>query len=116
MADEFMDNGIFLSKASKAREFAILETQRTLKAKSILTGRSLLNVSPYLNETLFEFTHWCWDKENKPRDERDHAMENLGRLLLEEPRWIAQDSGEFNVKELDYSAGVPLDLEEFSLD
>jgi hypothetical protein len=49
----------------------------------------LLVVSPWLEETLFEFGHWCWDtKENKPRDERDHAMENLGRLLLEEPKWV----------------------------
>lgn len=115
MADEFMEYGIFLSKGSKAREFAILETQRMLKHR-INGERPLLSVSPYLSETLFEFTHWCWDKENKPKDERDHAMENLGRLILEEPRWIAQESGEFVVKELDYSDGVPLDLEEFSLD
>jgi hypothetical protein len=117
MADEFMDNGIFLSKASKAREHAILETKRVLKHK-INGERPLLNVSPYLTETLFEFTHWCWDtKENKPRDERDHAMENLGRLLLEEPKWInAGDGADFNMKDLDYSEGVPLELEDFSLD
>jgi hypothetical protein len=116
MADEFMENGIFLSKASKAREHAILETQRVLKHR-IDGTRPLLNVSPYLDETLFEFTHWCWDKENKPKDERDHAMENLGRLLLEEPKWIdVSDYGKFEIKELDYSEGVPLDLEDFSLD
>jgi hypothetical protein len=117
MADEFMDNGIFLSKASKAREHAILETQRVLKYK-INGERPLLNVSPYLEETLYEFTHWCWDtKENKPRDERDHAMENLGRLLLEEPKWIsAGDNAAFEIKDIDYSAGVSLDLEDFSLD
>lgn len=117
MADEFMDNGIFLSKASKARDHAILETQRVLKHR-INGERPLLNVSPYLNETLFEFTHWCWDtKENKPRDERDHAMENLGRLLLEEPKWInAGDNVAFEIKDIDYSQGVPLDLEEFNLD
>lgn len=116
MADEFMENGIFLSKASKAREHAILETQRVLRHK-INGERSLLNVSPYLDETLFEFTHWCWDKENKPRDERDHAMENLGRLLLEEPKWFDQsDNGQFEVKDIDYSEGVSLDLEDFSLD
>lgn len=115
MADEFMDNGIFLSKASKAREFAILETQRALKTR-LVQGSPLMNVSPYLDETLYEFTHWCWDKENKPRDDRDHAMENLGRLILEEPAWYPQDNGKFEMKEIDYSEGVPLDLEEFSLD
>lgn len=115
MADEFMENGIFLSKASKAREFAILETQRALKVR-LPQGSPLINLSPYLEETLFEFTHWCWDKENKPRDERDHAMENLGRLILEEPKWFAQESADFEVKELDYSEGVSLDLEDFTLD
>ena len=88
MADEFGEHGLFLSKASKAREHAILETKRVLRSTT-LNGTAMLNVSPQLDETLFEFGHWCWDtKENKPRDERDHAMENLGRLLLEEPKWI----------------------------
>jgi hypothetical protein len=88
MADEFGEHGLFLSKASKAREHAILETKRVLRAKT-LNGTALLSVSPQLEETIFEFGHWCWDtKENRPRDERDHAMENLGRLLLEEPRWV----------------------------
>ena len=120
MADEFMENGIFLSKASKAREHAILETQRVLKVR-INSERPLLNCSPYINETLYEFTHWCWDtrekRENKPRDERDHAMENLGRLLLEEPKWFNPNEGaDFVQPEVDYSEGVSLDLEDISLD
>lgn len=115
MADEFSEHGLFLSKASKAREHAILETSRVLTAK-LLGGRSLLNVSPYLDEVLFEFGHWCWDKENKPRDDRDHAMENLGRLLLEEPRWIdANDSKDFVMPDLTFDK-VNLDVEDFSLD
>jgi len=118
MADEFAEHGLYLSKASKAREHAILETKRVLKARG-LNGATLLNVSPHLDETLFEFTHWCWDeRENKPRDERDHAMENLGRLLLEEPRWISPDSNKnFNVPELTFET-PNFDLEDlgYSLD
>lgn len=116
MADEFSENGIFLSKASKAREHAILETQRVLQAKS-LNGVAQLNVSPNLDETLFEFGHWCWDtRENKPRDERDHAMENLGRLLLEEPRWIdSNDASGFTMPEMTFEK-PELELEDFNLD
>ncbi len=118
MADEFSDNGIFLSKASKARAHAILETQRALLAR-LLGGRPIINVSPYLTETLFEFGHWCWDtKENKPRDERDHAMENLGRLLLEEPKWIDSNSNaSFTVPEMTFEK-PELELEDldFNLD
>jgi hypothetical protein len=116
MADEFNEHGIFLSRASKAREQAILETKRVLRARS-LNGSPLLNVSPYLAETLFEFGHWCWDtRENKPRDERDHAMENLGRLLIEEPRWIDSTGQQsFDVPEITFDK-PELDLEDFSLD
>jgi hypothetical protein len=116
MADEFSEQGLFLSKASKAREHAILETKRVLRTR-LLNGQSLLNISPYLEETLFEFGHWCWDtKENKPRDERDHAMENLGRLLLEEPRWLDPNVAKsFSVPDLVFDK-VELDLQDFSLD
>jgi hypothetical protein len=116
MADEFAEQGLFLSKASKAREHAILETKRVLRTR-LLNGQSLLNVSPFLQETLFEFGHWCWDtRENKPRDERDHAMENLGRLLLEEPRWIDSNSNQsFTISEPTFDK-VDLNLPDFSLD
>lgn len=116
MADEFAEHGLFLSKASKAREHAILETKRMLRANH-LDGHPLLMVSPQLDETLFEFTHWCWDtRENKPKDERDHAMENLGRLLLEEPKWVNQgDNVNVEVQDEEFS-NVPLDLEDLSLD
>jgi hypothetical protein len=116
MADEFSEQGLFLSKASKAREHAILETKRVLRTR-LLGGQSLLNVSPFLQETLFEFGHWCWDtRENKPRDERDHAMENLGRLLLEEPKWLDQNQGQnFSVPDLVFDK-VELDLPDYNLD
>jgi hypothetical protein len=120
MADEFGEHGLFLSKASKAREHAILETKRVLRSRT-LNGVALLHVSPDLGEVLFEFGHWCWDeRENKPRDERDHAMENLGRLLLEEPKWVDPAGyAPLQMKDLDFlNTPESLDLEDmgFSLD
>ncbi len=83
MADEFGDAGVFISKATKALEQGILAVKRVLKTPG------QLYVSPLLEETNSEFTHYAWDtKENKPRDANDHAMENLYRLVLEEPRWL----------------------------
>jgi hypothetical protein len=111
MADEFSDCGLYLSKASKAREQAILDTKHALKRDKFLY------VSPELDETLFEFTHWCWDeRENKPRDERDHAMENLGRLLIEEPRWIDPGESRDFVQPVEEFTKPELDLEPFTLD
>jgi hypothetical protein len=118
MADEFAEHGIYLSKGSKARDHAILETQRVLRS-STLNGAAQINVNPGLTETLFEFGHWCWDtRANKPRDERDHAMENLGRLLLEEPRWMSPDASKgFSVPEITFES-PDLNLEDlgYSLD
>jgi len=95
MADEFADGGIFVTKATKALEQGILAVKRVLKTQNQIW------VSPYLEETLFEFTHYCWDtRENRPRDERDHAMENFYRLVLEEPRWFSPDSTTFVLPEL----------------
>jgi hypothetical protein len=100
-----------------------LETKRVLRVKT-LNGVALLHVSPDLAEVLFEFGHWCWDtrekRENKPRDERDHAMENLGRLLLEEPRWVDPAGyAPLQMKDLDFNnTAESLDLEDmgFTLD
>lgn len=83
MADEFFSEGIFISKATKALEQGILAVKQVLKTPN------KLYVSPEVRETLKEFTHYAWDtRENKPRDKDDHAMENLYRLVLEEPRWF----------------------------
>jgi hypothetical protein len=83
MIDELAKSGLYFSKASKAREHGILRVKSELKQKD------RLYVSPLLEETLFEFTHYCWDeRENKPKDANDHAMENLYRLCLEDPTWV----------------------------
>lgn len=85
-AEDFAAAGLYLSKASKDRSAGILETKRLL----VTPGPNIV-FSPDLEETLSEFATHCWDeKENRPKDENDHAMENLGRLLLEKPKWIDQ--------------------------
>jgi hypothetical protein len=39
--------------------------------------------SPLLKETLFEFSRYVYDADKqKPKDEHDHMMENLYRLVL----------------------------------
>jgi hypothetical protein len=95
MADEFSSAGVFISKASKALEQGILAVKRALKTEN------LVHLSPYLEETLFEFGHYAWDtKENRPKDERDHAMENFYRLVLEQPKHIPKHSTKFVMPEL----------------
>jgi hypothetical protein len=111
MVDAFGDNGIYLSKASKAREEATLRTQQLLKRVDALY------VSPLLEETLSEFATYCWDtKLNKPKDENDHAMENLGRLVLEDPRFVDQDGNRSLSIQPEQFSGLELDMQNLTLD
>ena len=113
MADEFYRCGLMLTKASKAREHATLRAQQCLKMPDYLY------FSPNLTETLYEITHWSWDlKSGKPIDDRDHAMENFGRILLEEPRWYAPNNEQaVSFADLEISTtAVDLSLPDFELD
>lgn len=112
MADEFAAGGIFISKSSKALEQGILAVKRALKTPE------LVHVSPYLEEFLFETGHYVWDpKENKPKDERDHAMENFYRLVLEQPKYISPVSERLVIPELVIDRpDLGFDPMDFSLD
>lgn len=82
MEEEFARCGVMLEKATKALSQGILKVQEELKKPNNLY------FSPYLQETLFEFERYVWDKDNKPLDKNDHMMENLYRLLLDDLRYI----------------------------
>jgi len=86
LEQEFFAKGVFVEKASKALTQGILRTKDELKLENNIY------VSPLLEETLYEFQGYRWDpKTGKPVDENDHMMENLYRLLLEEPKWMDMD-------------------------
>ena len=82
MAEEFCKHGIMVEKATKAREQGILRVKETLKKDNTLY------FAPSLKETLWEIQRWSWDKDNKPVDKDDHMLENLYRLLLDDPIFI----------------------------
>lgn len=74
--------GVPVTKASKDLQGGILLVKQELKTP----GR--LNFSMRLKNTLYEFSHYVWaERENKPRDKDDHAMECLRRIIQEKPRW-----------------------------
>lgn len=86
-AEDFFSAGLMIRKASKDRSGGIL------RARQRLTEPNGFYLSPQLEEMLFEFETHAWDeKQNKPKDENDHAMENFGRLALENPQWLDPES------------------------
>lgn len=86
MATAFEDCGIYLEKATKDKTNGILNLQRALQRVGYLY------FAPHLNETLWEIQRYAYDKTNKPKDADDHMMENLYRLMLDNPIYIPQES------------------------
>lgn len=82
MAYAFAQHGVHVDRATKDPSTGILQVQAALATDN------QLYFSPYLEETLFEFDRYCWNKENKPTDKDDHMMENLYRLILAQPTWV----------------------------
>lgn len=85
MAEEFWRSGCYVEKATKALAQGILRVQGEL-AKP----QAPLFFTPACTRTLWEIQRYCWDeKDNRPIDKDDHMMENLYRMELQEPRWVA---------------------------
>ena len=95
MADDFMQNGVTVTKSSKDKTYGILHMQEEL-------GRiDNIYFSPNLNRTLFEINRYCYDKENKPIDKDDHMMECMYRMFIDEPIWYdAKTSGTEQVDDI----------------
>ena len=63
--------------------------QGILKVQGELKKENNIYFAPTAKRTLWEIARYAWDeKENKPVDENDHAMENLYRAELLELKWV----------------------------
>lgn len=90
MAEEFCKNGVIVEKATKALQQGILRVKAELKRDNNLF------FAPNLKETLWEIQRWSWGKENKPVDKDDHMLENLYRLLLDDPIFVDCETSRAN--------------------
>lgn len=76
MQTAFMKAGLVVHKASKAKEFGILNM------RSVFKDPLGVRVVPTCFRFLFEISRYCYDKENKPIDKDDHMMECMYRLFI----------------------------------
>jgi len=96
------DYDVDYTKASKNREAADRRISDYLAYTQLPTGEFLKAPGLFVFETcprtIFEFEHYQWedwtgktadkkDAREKPMDKDDHMIENLGRILLLEPRF-----------------------------
>ena len=89
LAQSFAEGGLPVLKASKGKTHGILHL------KGILNQRDPLGIKfcPTLHRTLWEIQRYCYDtKTNLPVDKDDHMMENLYRLMINNPTWDSPDT------------------------
>lgn len=108
MADDFMNAGLVLTKASKEKTYGVLNMQ------TVFARNDNVYVSPNLNRFLFEINRYCYDKENKPIDKDDHMMECMYRIFINEPVWYDGKNSSHAVDDIVIDRRE-LDLEEISL-
>lgn len=83
MEAEFARHEVYVEKGTKALSQGILRVQEELEQADNLY------ISPACSEFLWEIQRYCWDDgTDSPVDENDHMMENLYRLVLEDPKWV----------------------------
>lgn len=82
-ADDFEACGVCCERAVKDLSRGIKSTNQALKER-MPDGGAWLNFAPHLTETHFEFDNYIWDPQRpgKVKDENDHMMENLYRMVL----------------------------------
>lgn len=106
IADEFADEGLIYSPASKQRTMSIKRTAEALKYQEIggkLVELPELFIFDTCKRHIWEFEHWQWheykgksaeykSRSEKPQDKDDHMMENLGRFLIDDPVYTIYQS------------------------
>lgn len=95
LAEELAKLGVWVDKASKSKEFGILQTRRHLARDNNVY------VNPNLKRFMFEINRYCYDKENKPIDKDDHMMEAMYRLFINEPIWFPESSSAGPVEDIE---------------
>lgn len=109
--DDLWAEGLCFDKGSKDLTLGISRVREKLNERTH-NGLPTICFSPLLTETLFEFTHYVYSsKTNKPKDENDHQMENLYRLVLNGLDYIPP--GESNFKPKTSNIGFEEDLVSF---
>ncbi len=83
-SDDFALNGFPVEKGVKDPMRGISRVKELL-----VHDPPMLLFTESARRTLYEIQRWFWNEDtNKPVDKDDHAMENLYRLVLDEPCWV----------------------------
>lgn len=108
LATMLADEGVTYNPASKARAASDKRIETALNYTEV-NGMMVRKPELYIFETcqrlIFEIEHYRWDewrgktgenrdRKEKPVDKDDHEIENLGRILIQEPTFIAMPTNQ----------------------
>ncbi len=113
LADKLAEFGLYYEPGSKERTQAIQLIKNDLDyafAAGEFIKQPMLFVFETCKRTIWEFQHWQWEEwrgkaaerknpREKPQDKDDHMMENLGRILLANPKFIEGTAAEFALQQ-----------------
>ncbi len=100
-AEKFAENDLVYEPATKMREASNKRIGDALNY-TMVEGQMIKAPELYFFDTckmsIYEMTHWMWDEwrgrtgenkepKEKPVDKDDHSIEDIGRILIIEPRW-----------------------------
>lgn len=107
--DDIMESGLYFQKASKDLTLGVSRVRERLLERTP-SALPTICFAPHLTQTLFEFSHYVYDTEkNEPKDQDNHMMENLYRLVLNGLDYIAPVSDE------DFKYRRPLVIDSFEV-
>ncbi len=103
LASKLADNGLVYMEASKMREASDRRIEDALKYEQkmdYMVRAPEIYIFESCRRTIFEFEHYRWDdytgvnadkhnKKEKKVDKDDHEIECLGRILIQEPKFIS---------------------------
>lgn len=81
--EAIQEEDLYFEAASKDLTTGISKVKEKLEERHVVSNLPTIYFSPNLAQTMFEFSHYIYDLEkNEPKDENNHMMENLYRLVL----------------------------------
>lgn len=109
--DAIESEDLYFDAASKDLTAGISAVKVKLNERHVVTQLPTIWFSPNLAQTLFEFTHYVYDtKKNEPKDQDNHMMENLYRLVLNGLEYVPPPDYSHKKKDFIIKDGVDLQM------
>jgi hypothetical protein len=115
--EAIQEEDLYFEAASKDLTTGISKVKEKLEERHVVTKLPTIYFAPHLTQTMYEFSHYIYDLEkNEPKDQDNHMMENLYRLILNGLDYIEPPSDADYARRSKLSIGFGEDLNRGRID